>query len=286
MTCRLEILGSIIRNIRSTFRRHSGLIPIILCITVLHGCGTLSTGRGWGQDATIAPGWEKACKSAMNAFTSPEVLLPAAGAMALQIHDIDGRISDKASAHNPVFGSQTNASEKSDMLVTIATGAYLVTMVAAPSGDQPFDWLVFKTKGFAVGAVAIGLTNQTTSSLKDATHRLRPDKSNYSSLPSSHASNAAVLTMLTIRNLDAIPMPQKVRLAADASLYTVSLGTGWARVEAQKHYPSDVLAGMALGNFIAACMYDTFMGIEWTGGMQPAVMISPGNIFIGMHCAF
>ena len=124
MTCRLEILGSIIRNIRSTFCSHGGLTPIILCLTVLHGCGTLSTGRGWGQDATIAPGWAKASKSAMNAFTSPAVWLPAVSAMALQIHDLDGRISDKASAHNPVFGSQANASGKSDLLVAIATGSY------------------------------------------------------------------------------------------------------------------------------------------------------------------
>ncbi|MBD3343874.1 MAG: hypothetical protein GF401_02280 [Chitinivibrionales bacterium] len=29
------------------------------------------------------------------------------------------------------------------------------------------------------------------------------------------------------------------------------MGTGWARVEAQKHYPTDVLVGAALGNFCA-----------------------------------
>jgi len=31
-------------------------------------------------------------------------------------------------------------------------------------------------------------------------------------------------------------------------------------VEAGVHFPSDVLAGVALGNFIAASVHDTFLG--------------------------
>jgi len=66
----------------------------------------------------------------------------------------------------------------------------------------------------------------------------------------------------------------------------VALGTGWARVEAQKHYPSDVLAGMALGNFMAAFIYDAFMGLEPPWRIGPAVTIGPGTIFVGVRAAF
>jgi len=47
----------------------------------------------------------------------------------------------------------------------------------------------------------------------------------------------------------------------DAGLTALTLGTGWARVEAGFHYPSDVLVGMALGDFNGAFFNDAFMGL-------------------------
>jgi hypothetical protein len=35
----------------------------------------------------------------------------------------------------------------------------------------------------------------------------------------------------------------------------------WARVEGAKHFPSDVLAGAALGYFITAFIHDAFLGL-------------------------
>jgi len=47
----------------------------------------------------------------------------------------------------------------------------------------------------------------------------------------------------------------------DIQLILTSLvaGTGWARIEASKHYPTDVLVGAALGNFIALLVHDAFL---------------------------
>lgn len=36
--------------------------------------------------------------------------------------------------------------------------------------------------------------------------------------------------------------------------------TAWARVEGNVHYPSDVLVGAALGNFIGMFIHDAFIG--------------------------
>ena len=36
-------------------------------------------------------------------------------------------------------------------------------------------------------------------------------------------------------------------------------GVAWARVEAGRHFPSDVLAGAALGNFITTFILDAFL---------------------------
>ena len=39
----------------------------------------------------------------------------------------------------------------------------------------------------------------------------------------------------------------------------IAAGTAWARVEGCKHYPSDVLFGAALGNFVAIFVHDAFL---------------------------
>jgi hypothetical protein len=36
----------------------------------------------------------------------------------------------------------------------------------------------------------------------------------------------------------------------------------WARVEGEKHYPTDVLVGAALGNFITRFVHDAFMNLD------------------------
>ena len=220
----------------------------------------------------------------MDAMTSPVVWLPSVTALALKYRDFDGRISHYASEHDPVFGSQDNAANASNVLAVIASGAYVASFLATPSGNASQEWLSNKTKGLAVDAVAIGATSLSTASLKDATHRLRPDGSDYFSMPSGHASHAAVSTRLATLNLESIDMPEPARWIADASLYTVSLGTGWARVEAQKHYPSDVLVGFALGNFMAAFFHNTFMGLD--NDVQPEVSVGHGNIALGVHIRF
>ncbi len=40
---------------------------------------------------------------------------------------------------------------------------------------------------------------------------------------------------------------------------TLTFATSWARVEAAAHYPSDVLVGMAIGNFFGRMFTDAFL---------------------------
>jgi hypothetical protein len=46
------------------------------------------------------------------------------------------------------------------------------------------------------------------------------------------------------------------------STNTVAVATAWARVEAEKHYPTDVLVGAALGHFLTAVIHDSAMGLD------------------------
>lgn len=60
-------------------------------------------------------------------------------------------------------------------------------------------------------------------------------------------------------------MNEYTRDALDGSLHALSLATAWARVEGGWHYPSDTLAGMAIGNFCAELFNDAFMGLGADG---------------------
>ncbi|MDI6854506.1 MAG: phosphatase PAP2 family protein [Deltaproteobacteria bacterium] len=237
----------------------------MLCIfaaLLTSACGTLPNGRRWGQDATLCPGWPRVGKAAVNAALSPATWVPAAGAAIMQIDDWDGKVSRWASRETPVFGSRGNADTAADVLKHTCEAAYVITLLATPSGEMSGDWLKAKVKGALPGVAALGLVEGVTYGLQQATHHKRPDKDNYESFPSTHATTAAAASALASRNLTYISMPGEARFASRAGLVLLSVGTAWARVEAQKHFPADVLAGMALGNFIGIFMNDAFLGID------------------------
>ncbi len=66
---------------------------------------------------------------------------------------------------------------------------------------------------------------------------------------------------LSNRNLDSIELPQEVRIPLKVVNILLGSTVAWGRVEAQAHYPSDVLAGAALGNFLSATVHDSFLNL-------------------------
>ena len=240
--------------------RWFGLLFAIMFL--MTGCsGLLSNGHRWGEDVTVSPGWGKVKASAWNALKSPEVWAPAATALALQVEDYDGRLSDWALRHNPVFGNEDDASDASDNLRAATYVAYGVSFLAAPSGPVGGDWTLAKGKGLGVGLAAYGLTDATTGLLKDSTGRDRPDKRNDRSFPSAHASQASVYAILTDRNARTMNIPSWAKIPSKATLTAIPLDTSWARVEAAKHYPADVFAGISLGHFFGIFINDLFIGL-------------------------
>ena len=88
-----------------------------------------------------------------------------------------------------------------------------------------------------------------TEGLKDVTDRRRPQDNNTESFPSGHATRLGGLTYLTRRNLDDLDLAPGVQVGARVAAYGLAATGAWARVEAGKHHPSDVLFGYALGHF-------------------------------------
>ena len=74
----------------------------------------------------------------------------------------------------------------------------------------------------------------------------------------SHERRFTSQSVIGVPDYSDSPTTRKVlRLSAK----TLAAGTAWARVEAGKHYPTDVLAGAAIGHFLTAVIHDSFMGL-------------------------
>jgi hypothetical protein len=263
-----------------------GLVVGLLAIGLLAGCGTLPNGRGWGQDATLFPGWQRIGRAARNAALAPETWAPVAAALVLQIDDWDEEISEWASDNTPLFGSQEDAEQASDYLREATGAAYLITALATPSGEDPKQWSVAKLKGIAIGAAAMTLTHETTELLKDTTDRTRPDESDDRSFPSGHASSAAGFATLGRKNLQSLSLTKRNRTLLSIGFTTLAAGTAWARVEAKRHHPSDVLVGYALGHFISAFVNDAFLGLDQAQGPQLTIKPSRNGVTVGIRLVY
>ena len=187
---------------------------------------------------------------------------PLAGAAALQVDNFDHRLSHWGRTHNPVFGSEANATLRSDRLRSVSVGVDLAAVLLTPSGDVRGAWLLDKAKGYLVNLAAATTAIESTTLLQHIVSRERPNGANDHSFPSGHSAASSVYTRLATLNLEEIPMNKDARTALDASLHVLSFATAWARVEGGWHYPSDTLASMTIGNFCAEFFTDSFMGLD------------------------
>jgi membrane-associated phospholipid phosphatase len=233
------------------------LFAVIFILFAVTGCGTLSNGRGWGQDAIYPVELKKIPRAALNALLDPQTLVPAAGALVFGLSKWDKKVSHWATEHTPVFGSSQNPIYLEIPLYT----EVFVTALATPSGDDSKDWLYSKLKGIAVEGTAELVTVGAVSLLKDATGRTRPNGSSNKSFPSGEASAAFSSVALSNRNLDSIEMPQEVKIPLKVVNILLGTGVAWERVEDGAHFPSDVLAGAAIGNFLSLTVHDSFLNL-------------------------
>lgn len=257
---------------------------MILILFFAVGCGTLPNGRGWGQDAFFPIDNKRISRAAYNAFFNPNTLVPLVSAMVFGIDDFDEKASDWAVKHNPVFGSIDDARDASNCLRATLRVEAVVTALVTPSGDVAEQWMVSKAKGLGVELVAIGATSSATDLLKSATDRTRPDERSDNSFPSGHASGAFSYMTLANRNIDLIDMPELLKPPLKVGNYLLASGVAWARVEGRRHYPSDVLAGAALGHFLTAFIHDTFMNLSEDGNAD--FVVFPVERGAGIALAF
>ena len=220
-------------------RVRSALTLLLVTGLALSGCAALPTDLSW----------QRAQSAAVDAARDPWVWAPLAGAAALQVGDADRRLSRWAMRETPLFGS--NAATASDRLRSVAVIADALVVIAEPKRDATTGWLGEKAvqygEDLAAATAAIGVTH----GLKSATHRLRPSGADSESFPSGHVTIAAAYDRLAVRRLQRFDIDPTLRAGLGFGLDAVTFATAWARLEAGAHYPSDTLAGMAVGAFSA-----------------------------------
>lgn len=229
-------------------------IPSITFL-LLSGC---ASSNPWGQNATLAPGWKVIQDATVVAATDANTWIPIVGAAAFGLSGFDNRTPDWATNNSPLFRSVKRAQNASDTLESISRVNFFVSAMLAPSGDG-WDGVLNKTKGLAIAFTTRRINGDMTNSIKFATNRVRPDNSDDYSFPSGHTSNSTVYASLAAQNVEYLNISQAQKDIWQYSSYTIAGLTAWARVEGNRHYPSDVLAGYALGNFLGVFMSQAFI---------------------------
>jgi hypothetical protein len=258
--------------VRARARNGHGAIlslPALFVLLVLPcGCASAPVKSDSGTEARFWPTGARWRQASVDALRDPVTWGSAAGAVV--VAPWDRKISDWAVENTPVFGSIDHAKQWSDDLRAYSNFAMLGTALAVPGQGHPWRSRIKRLLVEEAGVIA---ASSVTNLLKHAVTRERPDQSGEDSFPSGHSTRAFAYAGMSTRNLDALDMPGGARISLKVLFEGMAAGTAWARVEGQKHYPSDVLAGAAVGNFTALFIHDAFLGkVE---GAPLSVQIDP-----------
>lgn len=202
-----------------------------LAILATSGCATTG-GDGF---------WHELGEHSYSSVKKKSVWIPLAAAAVFGATSADHEVSEWAIEHQPVFGSTGSAADWSDILSNgLVLSALITSFIQREDDYQPLK----------TDLLALGSAYYFTAGMKKVADRTRPDGSNRLSFPSLHASSAFSAAQVTARNLSAYDTshPRAIR----TGLFALASGAAWARVEAARHYPADVLAGAAIGNFFAS----------------------------------
>ncbi len=176
-------------------------------------------------------------------LTEPPVLVPlglaiGAGAVSHWDRPLERRIGGSLGGR-PWIGDATMA--------TLVGGSVLLGVFFPGEGRNGWDNFWEEAEVLAVNAAL-------TSSLKMLVGRRRPGGGNRS-FPSGHTSSAFAAASLINDNSGGV---------IGVSSYGLAALTGYSRMEARRHYPSDVLAGAAIG-ILSAQVLDY---LHWGNGQS------------------
>lgn len=269
---------------KSDGHRHH-LPALLLMVCWLTGLAAAVPARAQGRDDPSST-WERIARATHHAALAPRTWVPLLGAVALQAGDADRRLQSWGAEHKPLFGSRANADRTSDDLKLAANGIWLASALLPWRDEEDGDWLASKAHVLLVEGGAHMVTSASVGALKDGTARTRPNGEGATSFPSDHASRVGLHTRMTRSNVGHLGWSDTAMARTSLGLDALNALTAWARVEANQHYPSDVLAGMALGNFFGVLFTEAFLEPADAQRLQLSVLPTRGQLQVVMLWGF
>lgn len=185
-------------------------------------------------------------KAFYDSVSSPWVWAPTGAALALFLSDQDGKVTDFASDHRPIFGSVESAKTYSD-IITFGYFPAVATLTTGMRVYQNEPRSYWKYPSFLASPAA---TYGVNVALKNGSGRIRPDSSNDLSFPSAHTSLASAMSHTTDLNMRHSSIKKHAKWFTIINEMLV-VSVAWARMEARKHHATDVLVGYSLGRFFS-----------------------------------
>lgn len=213
------------------------------------------------QSQSLWPSGEDWKRSIMCAAMSPITWVPLVGATIIWATGTDRSIVNWASETTPIFGSQNNADSDSTRIRNLLGGAATISTIITPPQMPDESVLVEKAERFGFFLLSTASAAEITHLLKLWVKRERPNGTNNMSFPSGHATEDFSFAAITTRNLDDFHFSKGIQILENGVIYLVASLGAWARVEADQHYPTDVLVGAAIGNFVTSAIYNAFVGM-------------------------
>ncbi len=242
------------------------------------GCRTRPA---YGMSADLLPSVDRLRRAFVAAATDTQTWAPLAGAALLQVGDLDETVSKWGRDERPIFGRRAVAEDASDAIRNVALVGVATTHLLTPSSDNLWHGVRGKAQSTAIGVLAIRAQSTLVTELKDAFGRKRPLSDVRDSFPSSHAAWTATFGAYARRHVDAMPLPAIEKQIISGGFTATTGLVSWARVEAGRHYASDVLVGWAIGNFIALFVHDAFIG-HTPGAPRVSVTAGPRAVGVGV----
>lgn len=228
-------------------------------------CSILGKKGKWGRDALWPIRGSKIKEAFIKNATSAHVWVPLVGAGAVHWLGYDKKISKSQVQEKAIYTTPKNTSYWSDEFNKILLYEMYASILLTPSmpeDDSLTKYAASKVKGGLVVNFASSSSRFSRDVLARYFKRERPNKIDSLSFPSGHSAEAGSRNMLISKNLDTMDMNPYLRTGIKVVNTGMASGTLWARLEGERHYPSDILAGYAVGSFVAGFVFDSLMNLE------------------------
>ena len=202
--------------------------------------------------------------AAWRALTAPNTYVPLAAAAVIAAADLDEDISNelagpqKVSLRNDVqdgvglVSSRQEADDISAIVLQTSPLLWLGPTIANSTnyccgrngGDDHYTTLKWQA---AIGATAV--TFGMNRALKDNLGVVRPDGNGEGSFPSTNAALTSVAATLSRREIERLPISGTQKKIWQTVVTAWPVAASLMRIEAKRHFATDVLVGYAIGSF-------------------------------------